>query len=176
MEMNSDNPLPAKILTPQEIRLVARRIKAILPAEIFQFSQSRSRSVENTLRIGSLSKRCQVEREKLGLTIKQVVAQLKVPQYHVKAINEGDIRKIREDVLGKYLVLLGLQEWVQQWVAANPGLARRLGLKPRPAHPTRFTATTSETGKRSTIDAPRTNAAPRKTNPLRTRGGGGHCA
>jgi hypothetical protein len=176
MEMNSDNPLLTKILTPQEIRLVARRIKAMLPAEIFQFSQSRSRSVENTLRIGSLSKRCQVEREKLGLTIKQVAAQLKVPQYHVKAIDEGDIREIEKTCWGSTWSCWDYRNGCSKWVAANPGLARRLGLKPRPAHPTRFTATTSDIGKRSITDAPRTNAAPRKTNPLRTRGGGGHCA
>lgn len=103
--------------------------------------------MENTLRIGSLSKRCQVEREKLGLTVKQVAAQLKVPQYHLKAIDEGRLSEIREDVLGKYLVLLGLQDWVQQWVTANPGLARRLGLKQRPANPMRLTATTSETSR-----------------------------
>lgn len=176
METNSDNPLLTKILTPQEIRPVARRIKAMLPAEIFQFSRSRGRSVEDTLRIGSLSKRCQAEREKLGLTVKQVAAQLKVPQHHLKAIDEGDISEIREDVLGKYLILLGLQDWVQEWVAANPGLARRLGLKRRPANPMRLTATTLETSKRSKTDTPRTNAAPRRTSLLRTRGGGGHCA
>lgn len=174
METNSDNPFLTKILTRQEIRLVARRIKAMLPAEIFQFSRSRGRSVENTLRIGSLSKRCQVERERLGLTIKQVANRLGVPQYHLKAIDEGDLSEIRQDVLGKYLVLLGLQEWVQNWIAANPGLALRLGLKQRPANRMRLTATTSATGKRSETDVPRTDAAPRKT--LRTRRGGGHCA
>ena len=142
VETNSDNPLLTRILMRQEIRLVARRIKAMLPAEIFQFSRSRGRSVEDTLRIGSLSRHCQVEREKLGLTIKQVANQLGVPQYRLKAIDEGHLSEIRKDVLGKYLVLLGLQDWVQEWIAANPGLARRLGIKQRLVHSTRFTATT----------------------------------
>jgi hypothetical protein len=122
--------------------------------------------MEDTLRIGSLSKRCQAERETLGLTVKQAATQLRVPQYHLKAIDEGHLSEIRADVLGKYLVLLGLQDWVQEWVAANPGLARRLGLKPRPSRPTWLTTTTSDTSKRSTADAPRMNAAPKRTNPL----------
>lgn len=142
----------------------------MLPAEIFRFSRSRGRSVENTLRMGSLARRCQVEREKLGLTVKQAAAQLKVPQYHVKAIDEGDLSEIRQDVLGRYLVLLGLQDWVQEWIAAYPGLARRLGLKQRAAHLTQFTATTSKTSKRSKTDVPRKDAEPRSTNHLRVRG------
>ncbi|MBZ0168103.1 hypothetical protein MELA_02344 [Candidatus Methylomirabilis lanthanidiphila] len=172
METNSDNPLLTKILTRQEIRLVARRIKAMLPAEIFQFSRSRGRSVEDTLRIGSLSKRCQIEREKLRLTVKQAAEQLRVPQYHLRACDEGDLSEIRQDVLGEYLVLLGLQDWVQEWIAANPGLARRLGLNERPVNRTRRTAITSETSKRSRTTVPRADAAVRKTNPLRTRRSG----
>lgn len=129
VEMYSDNPFLAKILTPQEIRLVARRVKAMLPPKIFQSSRSRSRSVEDILRIGSLSKRCQIEREQLGLTVKQVATQLRVPQYRVKAIDEGRIGEIQKEVLERYLILLQLHEWVQEWIAANPGLARRLGIK-----------------------------------------------
>lgn len=108
--------------------MLARRLKATLLAGAAWFSPGSVQSVESTIRIGSLARRCQAERERLGLTLKQAAAQLKVPQYRLKAIEDGHISEFRGDILMKYRDMLGLHDWIERWAEANPGLARKLGV------------------------------------------------
>jgi len=86
-------------------------------------------SAEETVRTHSLRKRFQSAREATGLTIKEVAAQLKAPQYHLKAIEEMSSSEIKQEIFQKYSEFLGLEDWVFEWVNANKILAATLGLK-----------------------------------------------
>ena len=164
MHERSDNPWLTKILTAAEVRMLARRLKAMLPPGAASLSADPAHSVESTLRIGSLARRCKDEREASGLTFQQAAVRLKVPQYRLKAIERGDILEFRSDVFAKYQDLLGLHDWVERWAGANPSLARRLGVV-IPSRPRRRSPAGSLRARRQSNSAPhptRTAASARR--------------
>jgi len=66
----------------------------------------------------------------MGLNIKEAAAKLKMPQYRLKAAEGGISREIKPDIFWKYCNFLGLDEFVQQWIAANEELAIEIDLTP----------------------------------------------
>lgn len=82
--------------------------------------------IERTVRIIPLGARCAAARSQLGTSLKGVARDLRVPQYRLRAIEQGASREIRLEVLEKYIIFLGLQRWYAKWRQANVGLLAEL--------------------------------------------------
>ena len=117
------------ILTDVQVRRLTRDIirTAFTPSTVDQMQQL-GVNFEDSIRLISLQAKCKEAREKLGLSIKEVAAKLKAPQYRIKAVEGGGPKQILPDVLGKYIGFLELEDWLQQWADANPKLAEKLGI------------------------------------------------
>lgn len=88
--------------------------------------QGNERHFENTIRYKSLSEKCRQTRESAGISLKQLAVELKIPQYRIRAIEEGRFGEIRYADLNGYLATIGLEKWYKKWAKANPSLAKDL--------------------------------------------------
>lgn len=118
--------LEGKILTRPEAQTVAKLIRAALGEEIAQTMASLGIDAEATIRFGAVAHRCKTLREHRGLSLKEVAARLRVPQYRIRSIEEGYIRQVEGDVLQQYVRYLGLANWFRRWIQANQDLAKQL--------------------------------------------------
>lgn len=118
-----------RILNEEEIRAAAKLIPKMLGESFARLAKERGLRVEDTLRYGSLAARCAEARSERGLSLKEAAAALKVPQYRVKAIEQGHLSSVQPDVLRRYISYFGLNRWVGRWASANSSLAKKLGLR-----------------------------------------------
>ena len=118
----------AKILTDDEIRALGRKLSQALPASAVESAVQSGLNAETAIRLSSLTLRLREECEMGSLSVKDVSDRLKVPQYKIRNIEQGEVRKIDPAVLAQYCSFLGLNEWCQSWASTNPELAGRLGL------------------------------------------------
>jgi hypothetical protein len=89
------------------------------------FSQT---AIEESVRFDVLAKRCSTRREAKGLSVPQLSRLLKVPQYRLKAVDQGRLHDVDPTVLRKYVDHLGLGSWFRRWARENRELVSRLGL------------------------------------------------
>ena len=78
--------------------------------------------------MSALAARFQEKRVAQGQTIKDVAAHLRVPQYRLRAIENGRVSEITPEILAKYSIFLGLDRWCTRWANANRLLGAQLGL------------------------------------------------
>jgi ribosome-binding protein aMBF1 (putative translation factor) len=119
-----------RILSEKEVEKMTQLLRDFLRREFSDMPEKLMHSAEEVLRMHSLRNRFQSAREARGLSIKEVAAQLKVPQYRLKAIEGGSSSEIKQDIFQKYSEFLDLEDWVSEWAAANKKVAAKLGLKP----------------------------------------------
>jgi len=116
------------ILSEDEVEEMTRLLSEILREDFPHLPEEALDKVEENVRLEPLRKRFQSAREYRGLSIKEAAAQLKVPQYRLKAIEELNVSEIKPDIFRKYSALLGLDDWVSEWAAANKKLAAEIGI------------------------------------------------
>lgn len=80
--------------------------------------------------MSSFAARFEEARVARGQSIKGVAEELRVPQYRIRAVEQGRANEIVPDVLAKYSAFLGLDRWCQRWATANQQLGIQLGLIP----------------------------------------------
>jgi ribosome-binding protein aMBF1 (putative translation factor) len=117
-----------KILSEKEVKATAHLLRQYLREEFLNIPETFMNSIEDMIRLQSLAKRFNNEREAIGLSIKEVATRLKVPQYRLRGIEEGKNSEIKPDVLKAYTDFLGLRDWVAKWSEVNEELARKLGI------------------------------------------------
>ncbi len=100
----------------------------ILPQGAEQYLAKYKVDPEEFVRMGSLAKRFEEARIESGETTKGVAKELKVAQYRIKAIENGQVSEIEPRVLRKYSDYLGLNEWCSEWAEANEHMAEKLGI------------------------------------------------
>jgi len=122
----------ASILTDDEVDFMIQEMRLALGPEMVEIMESHGLVMGDTVRWGSLRARCEEEREKRGLTLKDISLDLKIPQYRLRAIEEGTFREINPDFAHRYFNYLGIQSWVKRWARGNAELARRSGISPFP--------------------------------------------
>jgi hypothetical protein len=120
------------ILTDAEVRFMVRRMQNILGPEFLKTVSHHNVRLEDGVRWGSLQARCEDEREKRGLTLKEASSHLKIPQYRLRAIEAGTLREFKAEFAGRYFQYLGIESWVKRWARANAELARRAGIRRGP--------------------------------------------
>lgn len=118
-----------RILSEKEVEKITQLLQDFLRLEFPHMPEKFIESAEETVRMHSLRKRFQSAREETGLSIKEIAAQLKVPQYRLKAIEGVSGSEIKQEIFQKYSEFFGLEDWVSEWVNANKKLADKLGLK-----------------------------------------------
>lgn len=120
---------PTTILSEPEVQVVIEGVGVVFrdwfkpPVVGPQFGSD----LEDIVRFSSLGRRCAERRAELGRTVKDVALELKVPQYRLKAIENGHVKDVVPDVLGAYVAFLGLGAWYERWAKANPRVAARRG-------------------------------------------------
>jgi len=119
---------PSQILTGQEVSEAKKGLKKLFGASYGPVVKKSKVNVERMIRFMSVSSRLKRERESRGLTIKDAAVKLKVPQYRLTEIENGNVRHLKPDVLKRYISFLDLNEWLKGWVEVNPALAKELKL------------------------------------------------
>ena len=117
-----------RILSEEEVAQITKALRKILREEFPSLQPGLLSSVEDTVRMQSLRSRFRQARESMNLTFKEVATRLKVPQYRLKAVEEGSLSEIDRTVFTKYSDFLRLEQWVSQWVESNRKLAAKLGI------------------------------------------------
>jgi len=120
------------ILTDDEVDFITQEVRLALGPETAEIIESHGRVMSDTVRWSSLRARCEEEREKRGLTLKDISLDLKIPQYRLRAIEQGTLREIKSHFAHRYFNYLGIETWVRRWARANAELASRSGISPFP--------------------------------------------
>lgn len=81
---------------------------------------------KDMVRFQMVSEMCRSEREKKGITFKQIVLSLKVPQYRLKYIESSSVKNINAVILESYIDYLGLRKWFNLWKRYNLDVYNRL--------------------------------------------------
>lgn len=122
------------ILTDEQVKEVARLMSAVFRREFPVAAGCASASSEDIVRLSSLRARCARARQERGFDVKAVARLLKVPQYRVRAVEDGSRSEMKPEAVRLYVEFLGLQRWARRWAKANPELAERIGLAPTSGH------------------------------------------
>jgi len=81
---------------------------------------------KDMVRFQMVSEMCRSEREKKGITFKQIALSLKVPQYRLKYIESSSVKNINAVILESYIDYLGLRKWFNLWKRYNSDVYNRL--------------------------------------------------
>ena len=120
------------ILSDAEVKIVTREIRRILGREFFARIKGSHVRMGDTVRWSSLRARCEEAREKRGVTLKEVSSELKIPQYRLRAVEQGSFSELKPEFVHRYFQYLGIESWVTRWARGNADLARRSGIRPLP--------------------------------------------
>lgn len=102
-------------------------VKEMFGTELSNMMGSSGININHLIRFLYISTLCREKRQEKGLSFKDVSAQLKVPQYRLKEIEENSIRNILPDVFDKYIDYLGLQNEFYEWLKENKDAYEELG-------------------------------------------------
>ena len=93
-----------------------------------ELSREFNLNIADLFQFTPVSQQCSDKRHKLGLDIKEASKQSGVPQYRIKAIEEGSFSYITPEAMRKYLCFLGLEKWYRDWSLKNKELVKAKGL------------------------------------------------
>ena len=114
------------IIDKETSNLVVERMREVLGPTVFLMAEDFGVNAQELVRCQSLFHSCKAAREKKGLTVKQVAAILKVPQYRIKALEgDPDRTSIRSDILECYIEFLELNVFYRKWKNANQDIFAR---------------------------------------------------
>jgi hypothetical protein len=88
-------------------------------------------NMKGMIRFQLVSEMCRNEREKKGLTFKQIAISLKVPQYCLKDVESSSVKNIKVDILENYIDYLDLRRWFNKWKRCNKDVYKHLKEKAR---------------------------------------------
>ncbi len=84
--------------------------------------------IEDDIRFMSIAARLQERRQARGMTLKEAAAALRVPQYRLRDIESGSVKRLAPNILVAYINFLGLKQWFGRWKKMNSGLVNRIGV------------------------------------------------
>ena len=115
------------ILTDEEVTFITNMTLNMLEDSFGDNPHFNTQSMERIVRWSSLRARCEREREKQGLSLKDASVRLKIPQYRLRAIECGELGTFEPAMAREYFRFLGIERWVAGWRKANHELAERAG-------------------------------------------------
>ncbi len=90
---------------------------------------------EGIIRYMPLGQKIRKARERKRMSVKEASAALKIPQYRIKAIEEGSFSQIDPEFFQIYARFLGIEDYVESWSGENAELAEELGISDREENP-----------------------------------------
>lgn len=105
---------------------IAKGVIEILGSNFAQAVGKYDINMKDMIRFQLVSEMCRKEREKKGLTFKQIALSLKVAQYRLKYIESSSVKNINADILESYIDYLGLRRWFNSWQKNNLDVYNRL--------------------------------------------------
>ena len=117
---------PYAFFTPAEVRLLARQIRREFEAAFGESEGVNDSRVEDSVRWRPLGARCAEARAPHGS--RDLAAATRIPQYRLRAIEEGQFRAFRADLAWRYFRSLGIEDFASRWCRANRELADRVGM------------------------------------------------
>lgn len=87
-----------------------------------EISKEYNLSIADSIQFLPVSQRCCEKRERLGIDVKEAARQSGVPQYRIKAVEEGHFSTITPETMSKYLSFLELEQWYRSWTRKNAEL------------------------------------------------------
>lgn len=116
----------SSIIDEETANLVVEKMREVLGPAVFSISEDFGVNAQELVRCQSLFHSCKAAREKKRLTVKQVAAILKVPQYRIKVLEGGpDRTSIRSDILERYIEFLELSVFYREWKKVNQDIFAR---------------------------------------------------
>ncbi|MBK5226714.1 MAG: helix-turn-helix domain-containing protein [Thermoleophilia bacterium] len=119
-------PNAEEIVNQVGVEKVVEMMRDVLDPALFDECERLGVDAEAIIRYMPLADRFKEGRARLNLTIKEVAAQLKEPQYKIKAVEKGEIGQIDTHVFQKYCRFLELDEYLASWCLLNSELAKKL--------------------------------------------------
>jgi hypothetical protein len=117
------------LLGKVEVSLLAAEVRAAFAASFPHVAIEMAGNVEDLVRWRPLGARCGEARAGRGWSYKDASAATGIPEYRIKAIEEGRLREVKPELARRYFGALGIDDWVARWARANRELAARvLGL------------------------------------------------
>ncbi|MFA4836988.1 MAG: helix-turn-helix domain-containing protein [Dehalococcoidia bacterium] len=111
------------LLTDEEVAFVTRRTLKMLRESFGDNPYFDAQSMGRIIRWSSLRARCEREREKRNLSLKDASVRLKIPQYRLRAIESGELAAFEPEMAREYFQFLGIDRWIDRWRRANRDLA-----------------------------------------------------
>ena len=116
----------SSIIDEETANLVVEKMREVLGSAVFSISENFGVNAQELVRCQLLFHSCKAAREKKRLTVKQVAAILKVPQYRIKVLEGGpDRTSIRSDILERYIEFLELSVFYREWKKVNQDIFAR---------------------------------------------------
>src|SRR5712691_2658371 len=106
------------ILTDQEVAFMVSAIPRSMGAPYDGLFHRSGSLLEDGIRWGPLGARCQREREKLGLSLKEAAGALKVPKYRLQAVERCSLSSFLPAVANKYFRFLKVEAHAKRWAKA----------------------------------------------------------
>lgn len=121
-----------KIRSDEEVAFLVEALQKALGPELAMLPGGSRVSIEDTVRYASVAAQFRQRRQRLGLSLPESSRTLGIPQYRLKAIEQGTQSEIRREFLRSYATFLGLATWLRRWAARNRDLATRLRILSNP--------------------------------------------
>ena len=121
-------PKATNILDDEEVELLTNLVMAALPSGAQKLILSGHSNPEDTIRMRSLGATFKEARESSNECLKDTSLKTKIPQYRIRAVENGNVSHIKPVFLRSLSLHFRLDEWCSRWSSKNRELAERLGM------------------------------------------------
>jgi Helix-turn-helix domain len=118
----------ATMPTDAEVSLLSEEIREAFVASFPQAPVPTVYETEYLIRWHSLGERCRQARGERGWSFRDASVVTQIPQYRIRAIEDGRLSLVRTDLARRYFRALRIESWVARWSRANRELAEHAGL------------------------------------------------
>jgi len=106
-------------LNGRQAEFVVKRINEVLGPEVAAMISASGLNPNHRIRFLALASLCRNRRQEMGLSLKEASPRSKIPQYRLRAIEDGLLQEITRVPLDTYIQFLGLADPFARWRHAN---------------------------------------------------------
>lgn len=114
-------------LNSQQAEFVVKRINEVLGPEVAAMISASGLNPNHMIRFLALASLCRNRRQEMGLSLKEASQRLKIPQYRLRAVEEGMLMQITPASLNVYIQFLGLADQFAHWRHGNEDVYDEIG-------------------------------------------------
>jgi len=117
-----------RVLNDDEVKHLLELMLDVMPYPAREMLILNNINPEDSIRMRSLSKSFQNARKIGNQSLKDVSGKTKIPQYRIRAIEEGNLSEIKPSFLRQLSKYYNLDKWCSLWADTNTELASGLGM------------------------------------------------